>query len=1338
MASRRAGNDRAAQNAQTLKALVKLDGNKVCADCKRNKHPRWASWNLGVFICIRCSGVHRGMGTHISRVKSVDLDAWTDEQLQSILRWGNTRANKYWEARLAPGHQPSEAKIENFIRTKYESKRWVMEGPMPDPSTLDADDDVPLNIVQEKAKIERSASQRLASTGKTQASRTGPAPAAPAPKSNESLLNLDFFGKAQPAAARPSSAASSPTAAANARGDLKNSILSLYASAPKPAPTQPTNDQQASFGELASAPARSKDAFGGLADAFGGLGFSNAPTASSRPAQSPTPSLGGLGSFPSTLSAKAAPSAPQVTSPAPPLSGGSFFDAFPTATQPPAPTPASVPQKPSSSLDFSFTQRAAPASPPAPEPAARPSVKSKPATSIPSDLFNDDDFGAWTTDFGSAFNLSAPAPVSSPPRPAVSHRPVAAVSSTSNAIFDPWSSATVDNSPWGAPEAAAPKPTRPSVELGKVPSHITPNDITGGWGAPLSSASKTTTQPTVAVDEDFGGWASGSTSQTPAAANPPKTGGGFDIDAAADDSHHVTEAIGHMYDDQAEGSGGNSVKNEAGMSTSRKRAYERKMSAGSVIIGPNSQIQAGIGQAGQALSPSTLSAQAQPPSDTALSPFPLNNIDYESSPAAVAKELSNLQALRRMSMNADLGAADDPDLPQFNAAAVPATPSLSEDDSSRLFWVPARLHPELAPKEFKTFLDSRAEQIKRRSGELSHLSTSPTSSDSGLQRKRSMLSRQIHSPVGYQDGADLLERKKSGLRGSPDLEELESLVSDSTRLSVEENGDIILPSVPSASLKRSKRTNYRRGGSLQARADRGTYAQRMARRAAGEEGGAAAAAAAPARPTSPDAPPLPSFSTDVSNLANTLSFSSEPPTAQKEAHNFSRPASIRSTSSSSGGVTLNAPTTFDSILAKDESHRSSTASAPERRPEPMANPNPRPESSHDKPSVPQIVQVPPPEDSGSRQASPNNASGQPPIRHPERSSSREAKMIPPPQRHGGPSKQPGGGGPPRMGSQQGPSMRINQPLHSLEQPSLLPGNNSGTQELTFIPTLTIDKRADQKRRDEPKKSGWGWFLGKEEDREKPDKLKHKLSRPAPSDNTRLDVLQTSIDGSKGRESIVLDRESIKLEEERKKESVRRGTGGAENKKEKDGFLSSIFGGKKGKEKDTARKSHRLSPEPAYQELKPDIDYNWTRFSILEERAIYRMAHIKLANPRRSLYSQVLLSNFMYSYLAKVQQMHPQMNLPTTLLSSLSAKTAQLKSITVDIYDNARGSHDTLDHTNDVFSSMGSNLRSSAGRLGRMARQGDRASVIKLAAIIVGVVLFLWFVVGGLWGLVFGR
>lgn len=135
------GKEKAEFNAEILKMLLKLPGNKYCSDCKRNDHPRWASWSLGVFLCIRCSGIHRSMGTHISRVKSVDLDTWTNEQLENMIRWGNTRANKYWEAKLITGHIPSESKIDNYIRTKYELKRWIMDGPIPDPSTLDENND---------------------------------------------------------------------------------------------------------------------------------------------------------------------------------------------------------------------------------------------------------------------------------------------------------------------------------------------------------------------------------------------------------------------------------------------------------------------------------------------------------------------------------------------------------------------------------------------------------------------------------------------------------------------------------------------------------------------------------------------------------------------------------------------------------------------------------------------------------------------------------------------------------------------------------------------------------------------------------------------------------------------------------------------------------------------------------------------------------------------------------------------------------------------------------------------------------------------------------------------
>ena len=160
-----------------------------------------------------------------------------------------------------------------------------------------------------------------------------------------------------------------------------------------------------------------------------------------------------------------------------------------------------------------------------------------------------------------------------------------------------------------------------------------------------------------------------------------------------------------------------------------------------------------------------LSPQLSPPlshtsSDPATQQFPLNDLDYESSPAGLAQELSNLQAIRRMSMDVHNA---DPDLPSFQSysSGPVSPPALSDDDSQQLFWVPARVHPELAPKEFKTFIEEKVHSIRRRSGDLSS-SLSPDGamgrqdSGGGLRRKKSMLSRQIDTGSGYKDGAELL------------------------------------------------------------------------------------------------------------------------------------------------------------------------------------------------------------------------------------------------------------------------------------------------------------------------------------------------------------------------------------------------------------------------------------------------------------------------------------------------------------------------------------------------------------------------------------------------------
>ncbi|CAG8457914.1 8825_t:CDS:2 [Funneliformis mosseae] len=267
------------KHTKILKACLEQPENKYCAD-----YPRWASWNLGIFVCITCSGTHRSMGTHISRVKSVDLDTWTPEQVEKMVLWGNAKANIYWEANLT-NKRPSESNMDSWIRRKYELKNWVMSREIPDPKTLGEP-----NLEESKrGEISDKKTVDLLSTS-TSTNSTKKSPAI------SQLQGADLFSISLPTT-NTSSVPSSPTqkketlpmprsATPNPLGsstsnnneptrheNLKSSILSLYNIQQNLMPqgsqyfaTSQTSLSGNSFEK--KTPSKADDAFSGLLDDF--------------------------------------------------------------------------------------------------------------------------------------------------------------------------------------------------------------------------------------------------------------------------------------------------------------------------------------------------------------------------------------------------------------------------------------------------------------------------------------------------------------------------------------------------------------------------------------------------------------------------------------------------------------------------------------------------------------------------------------------------------------------------------------------------------------------------------------------------------------------------------------------------------------------------------------------------------------------------------------------------------------------------------------------------------------------------------------------------------------
>ena len=117
-----------------MKKLSYQKENNSCADCSA-MYCQWVSVNIGCFLCLRCAGIHRSIGAHITRIKSISLDNWTEKELNFMRKWGNIKVNSIYEAtmpkRIKPTPKTGNAPLKKFIQDKYMNKFFYRLPPKP-------------------------------------------------------------------------------------------------------------------------------------------------------------------------------------------------------------------------------------------------------------------------------------------------------------------------------------------------------------------------------------------------------------------------------------------------------------------------------------------------------------------------------------------------------------------------------------------------------------------------------------------------------------------------------------------------------------------------------------------------------------------------------------------------------------------------------------------------------------------------------------------------------------------------------------------------------------------------------------------------------------------------------------------------------------------------------------------------------------------------------------------------------------------------------------------------------------------------------------------------------